>query len=1662
MDRGSAIPDSTAALKPALPYSLQEIEIRGRCTADMWAWVRYSAGSAAGDKVQKLDIDLCDDHGTVCMRMKGFSSRMLEEAIPVEITPEAVSTETGAGTFMLAPVWDAVRIERRQPFQSSMDRVVIAGGTDTERGAIRKHYPNASVLGTHVEDTIAAITEDLKARGPIDHIVWIAPANVLESPADDAVIEAQDRGVIQCFRMIKALLGLGYDEKEFSLSVITVQSQAVHKNDPVNPTHASIFGLIGSLAKEYPHWMIRIVDIEAGNEWPVEDIFTLPADPNGDVLVYRTGQWHRQQLLPFNFLSTDQTRYRQGGVYVVIGGAGGIGEVWSAYMIRTYQARIIWIGRREKDAAIQAKLDSLSEPGPAPLYISADAGNLTALQKASETIKKIHPWIHGVIHSAIVLMDQSLANMDEKRFRAGLSAKVDVSVRMAQVFCKEPLDFVMFFSSMNTFSKMPGQSNYTAGCTFKDAFAHHLSNTWTGVVKVMNWGYWGSVGIVASEGYQERMTQMGVGSIEPPEGMEALEMLLSGPLDQIALMKTTKASAASVFHTEEAVSIQAQAPSSNIENLKHAIPQDESEVRRLRSETHRTFKEVDAQLCRMLWCQLKSTGMFMKKKSYIPDLKSGIRGLYDSWLDKSIAHLVGRKYLACEGASCTVLDTAPMDAEAVWETWERKKRQWTADPDIKASVVMVEATLRALPDIMTGKKLPTDIIFPNSSMELVEGIYKNNATADYFNRVLADSVVAYIQDRIRQDLSTRLRILEIGAGTGGTSAMVFEKLKPYQNWVKEYCYTDISKAFLMHAERAYGTQNPFLTYQIFNIEMSVVEQHIRPGVYDLVIATNVLHATKSIRNSVRNAKAALKRHGLLLLNEMCDGSLFSHLTFGLLEGWWLYEDPALRITGCPGLWPETWKAVLESEGFESVFFPVQGAHDLGQQIIAAESDGVVRLRQIFKPESAPLGKRIAVEPPLPDIRPSRPAVPGGGMSQDVLREKSTAYLRNIIGETLKIPSHKIDASASLDKYGIDSILSVQVTNILRKVLDNISSTLFFEYQTINELVEHFIKTQKDSLIALVGEEDRTFEKSDAPGGERADSVSPEPPPIPRAEIPVKSDLKKNLSIRGIKKPVKTLLSEGQKGLWLLHQISPGMSAYNVPIAFRSRQAIDIGLLRKVCAHVLKRFPLLGSAIVQEDGVPYQINHSEVELSFHHETIEHLKDPDILPYLKEKAKTPFDLKRGPLMRTHLLSRSAQDHIVLIIIHHIVFDGTSGVLFIKSLWEAYLAYSLGGEPEYVQSEATFHDFVKWEQGMLGGPDGREHLSFWKTQLAGDLPVLSLPTDHPRPPIQGFSGNTYSATLNPTITAKVRALAKSEGINLSVLFLGVFKMLLYRYTGQNDIIVGLATRGRPQPRFEDVMGYFVNMIPVRSRILGDQNTSDFLKTLRSTVFEGLSHADYPFPVLVKELNVNRNPAYAPVFQVSYAYQNFLPPISLKDPHGDSQPEFQVKFIEGLHQEGEDALGLEIYEEKDRFTLRFGFNSGLFKVSTIKKMAGHFIRLAEAVADNPGLKIAAFPMLTDTERTRVLSKAAGAYKGYDRNKQVHEMIEARAAKTPEATALVFTGRPKQRVTYRQLNERANRLANHLKNMGLKPGGRAAHGLERAPELGSGWSVTVLIAHRK
>ena len=277
-----------SSVKPALPFALDEMEVFGRTTEQMWAHIRASEGSAAGGKVRKLDIDVCDEGGKLCARLKGWSTR--------ELGADKTGLDGEVGTFLLEPVWDRVEVEGNPQFPKPASAMVMVGGSEELEQRIRQHYGNTQRLQIDADDTIEEIGERIRAVGSIDHLLWVVAAARVSGVTDEALITAQREGVLLGFRLIKALLREGFGSKRLGITVITTNSQRIRPEDVVDPAHASIHGFIGTVAKEYPGWQVRLVDMEAPGEWAIAEIFRVPADPQGDPMVYRRGAWYKQQL----------------------------------------------------------------------------------------------------------------------------------------------------------------------------------------------------------------------------------------------------------------------------------------------------------------------------------------------------------------------------------------------------------------------------------------------------------------------------------------------------------------------------------------------------------------------------------------------------------------------------------------------------------------------------------------------------------------------------------------------------------------------------------------------------------------------------------------------------------------------------------------------------------------------------------------------------------------------------------------------------------------------------------------------------------------------------------------------------------------------------------------------------------------------------------------------------------------------------------------------------------------------------------------------------------------------------------------------------------------------------------------------------------------------
>ena len=518
------------------------------------------------------------------------------------------------------------------------------------------------------------------------------------------------------------------------------------------------------------------------------------------------------------------------------------------------------------------------------------------------------------------------------------------------------------------------------------------------------------------------------------------------------------------------------------------------------------------------------------------------------------------------------------------------------------------------------------------------------------------------------------------------------------------------------------------------------------------------------------------------------------------------------------------------------------------------------------------------------------------------------------------------------------------------------------------------------------------------------------------------------------------LSEGQKGLFILHQLSSSASEYNVPVSFRVDGELDRGLFQQACEFLLAQYPILGARIRSDaQGELFQELNSGGAVSVRWEDASSSTPEQTGARLRGFAKETFDLERAPLMRVQVASRSASEHFVLIVIHHIVFDGSSVPLLVATLLRAYDTLRDGQLPA-IAAVAGYRDFVEWERGMLSSEDARRHRSFWASHLSGELPTLSLPRDGTSRGVrERVDGNTHRRLLDTDLIRNVKAWSAEHAVSPAVVFLTAYTLLLHRYTRERDIIVGIPTAGRPAEAFEQSIGYFVNMMALRTRLDPDAAFAKTAEEIQLNLLDAMDHASYPFARVVRDLNIARRDAEAPVFQVAFEYQSsgVLRARSIGGP-GNA---LKLAPSDGFHQEGEYELALEIIEEPDGIAVHLKYDRQRHSDAAMARMCDHFVTLLRHALDQSRVPAAQLQILTPAE-TGALAKWNLTAADYASEACLHELFEAQARRTPDAPALTFGN---VTLSYADLHSKADELAAVLQAAGVGPGSQVPVCMERS-----------------
>jgi len=1130
----AALLDDLSTLRSAVPVSLDSLTLANDCNETSYALVSFSSvngteNSTSDDEKpskREFDIDLLDQHGNVCLTIKklGFlssdgdfntSNTRLTPSVKNDTSEMAWDEKSYLSTWEeRADVLTKRQIDHKNVLIVSMDSPYRFEKT------IQTFYQknqNTSVTYIRISDKTEKLSNNewlcdsqtstsfqtcLADIEQIDALYFVS-LNECQSGSIslDDLSNSQQSNEIQLLRLIKNLKQNQKIEEAVDTYILTLDNYSIDQSTN-NYQGAGLTGIAYSLAQGNYQFLVRNIDLssqdlksEGEYEGLLAAIINEPASNRGEVFKFQAGKQYQKAFIKLDWNATQSQAFKQGGTYIILGGSGTVGKIFTRMLMQKYNANVIWLGRSDKDnQKIQTFMASYQDFDGELSYIQTDVTDIESMQKAVQRIKQQYKNINGAFFAGQVIdYENSIDQTSEETFKTILEVKSHGSWNFYAALEAENLDFLCYFSSGQaySFSGAAKLLGYASAITFSESLVQSLQQKSSFPIGIINWGFWKST-IKSIADDTKAVTADNLDALEDEEGFECFEKFLKelqqGRIKQVLCMRVPKQMESLVnCDHQQSITLASDRLSGSRLALGKNIELPVETISALKLSHQQS--DLDDWLISALFCQLNrlQSGSIKSFPISISNFKKHCKILdkYTPWLNESLKMLASKKYI--ELKNDRIHRWKNVDIHLSREQRKSQKEKYHLDPEYKAMASLANDCFDHLPEILQGRTLATDIIFPNASMAKVENVYANNLISDTYNEIVANAVQTYVQQSLQLDPKRRLRILEIGAGTGGTSRIIFPKLRPFRESIEKYCYTDLSMAFLFHAEDNYVPENPYIECQRLDVSKSIASQGIEIGSYDLVVATNVLHATDNIRQTLGNAKAALAKGGFLILNELSELTVFHHLTSGLLDGWWLFEDPELRITNCPGLSPEMWQQVLQEEGFSSLNFPAEDIHNVGQQIIVAKSDGVVRQSKVVekKKEVAPPKLSASVEEKQ-QITTAKMATTKNAADVEKYIEDSVI---GSLSSTLKMPMENIESQIAFSDYGLDSILGVSFVDQVNKRLSiSLNTAIIFDHSSVERLSKHVAKTRLDEIagqmdltetsVEVVNEEQSAARSSD--------------------------------------------------------------------------------------------------------------------------------------------------------------------------------------------------------------------------------------------------------------------------------------------------------------------------------------------------------------------------------------------------------------------------------------------------------------------------------------------------------------------------------------------------------------------------------------------------------
>ena len=973
------------------PASVESLTLWRPLSLARFAHARRSAG---GPGRFVAVIDLLDGAGGLVARMDGLTLRGARPRLEGGDVP---------ALRVLRPIWREVAA-RDPAVQAGVTLVVGHDGDGGFGAALTAAAGDGAVLLTmrgrqaHGLERLKAWLADVPR--PVARIIFLGGWRPDEdAPADVAVHERQrETATIALFRLAKAIAGAGLAETGVTLRVVTGNAQAVADGETAAPEPAAVTTLAKAIGRDLPDLAMRLVDLDACG-WAEEmsraslvDAALGDADAPADAeLVWRQGRWLAKRLEPVAILSAQA--FREDGRYV-IAGAGGIGRALARHLAERHGAMVWLIGRRPP-APSEAEMITGLVRGSI-VHRVADLADPVALGAAVAEAAGRSRQLDGVFHTALVMHDGLVGDLAERDFRAVVAPKAAGAINLLAALDGIDTGFVCAFSSSNAYTANRGQSAYAAASAFLDAFMLARGGA---RVRVIDWGLWGEAGRMAEAASLAQMRRLGVWPIGNDEGFAALSSVLGGTSRHVLALK---------LRDDLLVPLGVDA----------GRPNDQA------------VAELDA---------------FIAASPPPADLDPGRFAAVDGYARALLAETLAKAPLPAPNgpAMARLVAAARVAAEAAPAVPAAALRETllAAGPEAAPYVALLDRTVPALPDVVAGRVKATALLFPDGSDRLVQAIYQGNRLVDWLQRLAAETVAAEVRRRLARHPEAGVRVLELGAGTGATTAFVLDALAPLAGKVT-YVFTDIGPSFVVAARRRFEGRAGLET-KLLDASRPGGPQGIPDGSIDVVLAANVVHATARIAETLGHVGRMLKVDGLLVLKEATSAHDFNTLTFGLTPEWWSFDDPEIRLPGAPLLSRAGWTTALEAARFRDPRAMGLSGPDEVESVLLAR---------------APLGERAAAK-----VAATRPA-PAAGAPMGAVE----AALLELVADALHLAPGEVEPNGSFADYGADSIISVElVRRINARFGIELKTTALFNFATVRDLARFIEIEFADALAATV-------------------------------------------------------------------------------------------------------------------------------------------------------------------------------------------------------------------------------------------------------------------------------------------------------------------------------------------------------------------------------------------------------------------------------------------------------------------------------------------------------------------------------------------------------------------------------------------------------------------